>query len=73
MKLAPGKYRFFGSLNRHMAMNTVTAERASNVCAFMSIEARCLYTTKCMLNPLTALLFVENEDIPFEYVVRAEH
>ena len=73
MKLAPWRYGFFCSLNQHLAMNTVTAERASNVCVFVSIEARCLYTTKCMLNPLTALLFAENEDIPFEYVVRAEH
>lgn len=42
----------FFCLNRHVAMNTVMAERASDVCTFASMEARCLYTTKCMLNPL---------------------
>jgi len=40
------------------AMNTVTAERAIDVCTFVSMEARYLYTAKCMLNPLRLHCFL---------------
>jgi len=60
-EVSPREHQFFCSLNRHVGMNTVMAERASDVCTFASMEARFLYTTKCMLNPLTALLSAENE------------